>query len=93
MREIELSTQFRRDYKREKKGQHRSKLDFFLCPILDLLSADTPLHEKNKDHAMTGKWNDCRNCHIKPDLILLYQKPDTNTLRLVRLGSHSELDI
>jgi hypothetical protein len=30
---------------------------------------------------------------LKPDLVLIYQKPDDETLRLVRLGSHSELGI
>jgi mRNA-degrading endonuclease YafQ of YafQ-DinJ toxin-antitoxin module len=33
------------------------------------------------------------NSDIKPDLILIYRKPDINTLQLVRLGSHSELGI
>jgi addiction module RelE/StbE family toxin len=32
-----------------------------------------------------------RECHLKPDLLLVYKKPDDETLRLVRLGSHSEL--
>ena len=43
------------------------------------------------DHALSGEWSDHRDCHVKPDLILIYQKPDADTLRLVRLGSHSEL--
>ena len=34
-----------------------------------------------------------RDCHVKPDLVLIYQKPDADTLRLVRLGSHSELGL
>lgn len=42
---------------------------------------------------MTGSWKDFRDCHIKPDLVLLYQKPDAETLVLVRLGSHAELNI
>ena len=42
---------------------------------------------------MIGDWKDHRNCHIKPDLVLIYQKPDTDTLRLVRLGHHSELNL
>ncbi|WP_407260327.1 type II toxin-antitoxin system mRNA interferase toxin, RelE/StbE family [Klebsiella pneumoniae] len=33
----------------------------------------------------------CRECHIKPDLLLIYRKSDADTLRLARLGSHSEL--
>jgi len=42
---------------------------------------------------LSGDWSGYRECHIKPDLLLLliYRKPDANTLRLARLGSHSEL--
>jgi len=48
---------------------------------------------RHRDHAMTGDWKDHRDCHIKPDLVLIYQKPNADTLRLVRLGSHAELGI
>ncbi len=40
---------------------------------------------------MTGPWNEYRDCHIKPDLVLIYRIPDDYRLQLVRLGSHSEL--
>jgi hypothetical protein len=43
------------------------------------------------DHALSGEWRDFRDCHIRPDLILIYRKPDAENLELVRLGSHSEL--
>ncbi|MGH7076223.1 MAG: type II toxin-antitoxin system YafQ family toxin [Stellaceae bacterium] len=43
------------------------------------------------DHALSGEWQDFRDCHIRPDLILIYRKPDEATLELVRLGSHGEL--
>lgn len=49
------------------------------------------LPEKNLDHGLSGEWNGYRECHIKPDLLLIYKKPDQFTLRLARLGSHSEL--
>ncbi len=39
---------------------------------------------------LTGDWSDCRECHIRGDLLLVYRKPD-DVLQLVRLGSHSEL--
>lgn len=44
-----------------------------------------------RDHALIGNWKDCRDCHIKPDLVLVYRKPDADTLELIRLGSHSAL--
>jgi len=93
MRKIEPSGQFRRDYKREKKGQHRVTLDADLYAVLSALLADLPLEPRHRDHALTGDWQDHRDCHIKPDLVLIYQKPDADTLRLVRLGSHAELNL
>jgi mRNA interferase YafQ len=61
--------------------------------VLVALANDNELAEKHRDHALTNNWNDHRDCHIKPDLILIYRKPDINMLQLVRLGSHSELGI
>jgi mRNA interferase YafQ len=43
--------------------------------------------------ALTGDWKDHRDCHIKPDLVLIYRKLDKTILQLVRLGSHSELGL
>ena len=93
MREIDWTGQFKRDYKREVKGQHRLTLDEQLFAVVEDLANDVVLEPKLRDHALTGEWKDSRDCHIKPDLVLIYQKPDTKTLRLVRLGSHSELGI
>ncbi|MBQ6657342.1 MAG: type II toxin-antitoxin system YafQ family toxin [Ottowia sp.] len=93
MREIEYTRQFRRDFKREKKGRHTATLDADLGAALALLAADAVLPPHYRDHALTGNWKDHRDCHIKPDLVLLYMKQGTDTLRLVRLGSHAELEL
>ncbi|MGV8000691.1 type II toxin-antitoxin system YafQ family toxin [Photorhabdus temperata subsp. temperata] len=93
MRTTEYTSQFKRDYKREKKGKHRAILDDTIMLVINELALDNPLESKYCDHALTGDWKDFRDCHIKPDLILIYQKPDEGTLRLVRLGSHSELGL
>ena len=93
MRTIETTGQFRRDYKREKKGAHRLTIEADFIAVLGLLVADLPLEPKHRDHALSGTWQSFRDCHIKPDLVLIYQKPDDETLRLVRLGSHSELGL
>jgi len=90
---IEWTSRFKRDYKREKKGQHRVALDVELSTVLSYLVADNPLPKKYRDHALTGVWKDHRDCHIKPDLVLIYCKPDADILQLVRLGSHSELSL
>jgi mRNA interferase YafQ len=52
---------------------------------------DEELAARYRDHQLTG-WNDVRECHIRPDLILLYRKPP-GILQLVRLGSHSQLEL
>ena len=93
MREIEYTRQFRRDYRRESRGQHQTFLDDILEPVLEALAEDRPLERRHRDHALKGEWSDYRDCHVRPDLVLIYQKPDSSTLRLVRLGSHSELEL
>ena len=61
--------------------------------MLKLLLENKPLAEKYKDHALMGDWSDHRDCHVKPDLVLIYRKPNRKVLQLVRMGSHSELDL
>lgn len=60
---------------------------------LTALANDQTLTKKHRDHALTGDSKDHRDCHIKPDLILIYRKLDDAVLQLVRLGSHSELGL
>lgn len=91
MRRIDWTTGFKRDLKREKKGQHRKTVVALVFGVVSSLANDTPLPEANRDHSLTGEWKDHRDCHIKPDLVLIYRLPDATTLQLVRLGSHSEL--
>ena len=75
------------------KGRHRKTLDDSFIEVLTLLLKNKPLAEKYKDHALTGDWSDYRDCHIKPDLVLIYRKPNKKILQLVRIGSHSELGL
>ena len=93
MRTIKRTSRFKKDYKREAKGLHRLTLDADLLEVVRLLATDRPLPEKLRDHPLTGEWLDHRDCHIKPDLILIYRLPDAESLELVRLGSHSALSL
>jgi mRNA interferase YafQ len=96
MRTIKYTNAFKRDYKREKSGKsrrHAEKLDRELMQLVALLAADAALPRHYADHPLTGDWKDFRDCHIRPDLILIYRKPDPDNLELVRLGSHSELGL
>ena len=91
MRKIRHTGRFKRDYKREKAGQRGKTLDGELNEITRLLAADMALPRHYFDHPLSGEWRDYRDCHVRPDLILIYRKPDDKNLDLVRLGSHSEL--
>ncbi|GGI90692.1 type II toxin-antitoxin system YafQ family toxin [Legionella impletisoli] len=91
MRTIERSTKFKKDYKRELKGRYRDVLESELKMVLVVLMKDEALDVRYRDHDLSGNWAGYRECHIKPDLLLIYRKLDGDILRLARLGSHSEL--
>ena len=91
MRAIDRPGSFKRDYKREAKGPHRRTLDAVLVPVLRPLALDQALGTRCRDHDLNGNRVDHRECHLKPDLLLIYRKVGLELLILVRLGSHSEL--
>ncbi len=92
MRTIERSTLFKRDYKRVKwMPRYRKDVDLLLSDILCFLLSDQVMPEKYHDHSLSGNWDGYRECHLKPNLLLIYKKIDKHVLRLARLGSHSEL--
>ncbi|QIW15063.1 addiction module antitoxin [Pasteurellaceae bacterium RH1A] len=87
MRTISYSNAFKRDYK---KCAVQS-LSSSLIESLYFLINDLPLPEKYCDHALTGSWQGFRDCHIEPDLVLIYRKVNDDVLELIRIGSHSNL--
>ena len=89
MRTTERTTRFKRDHRREKRSDPR--LDEKLLPLVRLLANDEPVPQRFADHPLTGRWAGCRDCHVRPDLVLIYIKPSPDVLQLLRLGSHSEL--
>ena len=91
MRRIKKLAAFRRDLKRESKGHNLNTLNQELPGILASLAQDKPLPAKYRDHALSGNWVGRRECHIRPDLLLVYLKTDDNELHLVGLGSHSQI--
>lgn len=90
-REIERSTAFRRDLKRVLSSPRHRDLSEELEAVLSALLEDRALPDANRDHSLSGDYAGYRECHIKPDLLLIYKKVGLETLRLARLGSHSEL--
>jgi mRNA interferase YafQ len=91
MRTIEWTSAFKRDYKRTLATPRYREIERLLADIAGLLADDLPLAESCRDHGLSSNWTGHRECHLKPDLLLIYKLPDERTLRLVRMGSHSEL--
>lgn len=93
MRTIKRSASFKKDFKRVLAApRHARDAAQLLQGVLVLLVEDKPMPENCRDHALIGNWNDHRECHIKPDLLMIYRQPeDSGVLELVRLGSHAEL--
>ena len=92
MRTIEYANAFKKDFKRVKATpRHRPDVERLLTTALTLLADDQPLPLHQRDHDLTGNWSGYRECHLKPDLLLIYRKLDADVLRVARLGSHSEL--
>ena len=79
-------------FKRDCKKHHLSLLLPSWTEVYWRLLNDEELPEKYRDHQLTGELKEFRDCHIKPDLVLIYRKYD-DVLQLVRLGTHSELDL
>ena len=93
MRTIERTRSFKRDFKRVRATPRHRDILKLLPEVIELLATDTTLPERYRDHALSGDWKDHRDCHIKPDLVLIYREPDADVLQLVRLGSHSQLGL
>lgn len=90
MHVIYRSTAFKKDLKREIKNP-RFKKDIFTA-VIDALAGGEQLAARHRNHKLTGEFSDCFECHLQPDLLLIYLiDHKARVLRLVRLGSHAEL--
>lgn len=83
------TSQFKKDLKKIKKqGKDINELK----KVINILAAGKTLPENNKDHLLTGNWHNHRECHIKPDWLLIYKIENNNLiLTLARTGSHADL--
>lgn len=89
MRTIKYETTFKKDFKRVVRRGYDIKL---LEKVIELLANEETLPEKYKDHSLIGDYADCRECHITPDWLLIYQVNDDELiLYLTRTGTHSDL--
>ena len=89
MYKITATNQFKKDYKKAKKRG----LDIVLLEeIIDRLAGGEKLEEKYHDHLLVSNYDGYRECHIKPDWLLVYKIEDNVlVLTLARTGSHSDL--
>lgn len=89
MYSIRPTTRFQKDLKRLKKRGYDISL---LAEVIDKLAAGETLPEKNQDHRLSGNYKGCRECHVAPDWLLIYEiAADELILYLTRTGSHSDL--
>ncbi len=87
--EVRFTSQFKRDIKlAQKQGKDIDKL----FAVVDVLAKGETLAPKYRDHDLSGDYSGCRECHIEPDWLLIYEI-DHGLLILVlnRIGSHSDL--
>ena len=86
---VKYQTAFKRDYKRIKKRGYDLRL---LEDVIALLAQEQELPPAYRDHALTGDYSGCRECHIAPDWLLVYEVlQDELLLYLTRTGTHSDL--
>jgi len=86
---IKRTTQFKRDFRRMlRQGYNMAEL----LEVVEKLANEEQLPEKYHDHELKGEWNNFRECHIKPDWLLIYLKNEQELiLTLTRTGSHNDL--
>ena len=87
MLNVVFKSRFKKDLKKL-KSSNRDEDE--LLAVIELLANHQPLEAKFLDHALVGNYMGCRECHIRPDWLLIYQATETD-LFLVRTGSHSDL--
>ena len=87
--EVRFTNQFKKDLKlSQKQGKDVDKL----FAVVEKLANGEPLDDKYRDHTLTGDYKGCRECHIEPDWLLVYEIfDDMLVLLLNRVGCHSEL--
>lgn len=88
MYKVDWTSKFKKDYKKIAKQGKAEILD----SIIEKLQKGIVLEAKYRDHALQGTYKGSRECHIEPDLLLIYKKQDDILLlTCLRVGSHSEL--
>lgn len=77
-------------FKRDLKKHHLALITPAWIEVLNCLLNGLPLPARYANHPLQGEWKGCMDCHIKPDLVLIYELQGSDLI-LHRLGSHSDL--
>ncbi len=86
---VKPTTRFQKDLKKVQKRGYDISL---LTEIIKKLANGEALPEKHRDHNLSGDYSGCRECHITPDWLLVYEIDNGELLLyLTRTGSHSDL--
>ena len=87
MKTIEAGNRFKKDFARWIKG---TPLEGEFADLLRMLASGSPLAAHYRDHPLQDPWRGCRDCHLRADVVLIYERSE-KSIRLIRVGSHSEL--
>ena len=82
--DVQFTNQFKRDVKLAKKqGKDLEKL----YAVIEILAEGRVLEAKYRDHSLSGNYNSCRECHIEPDWLLIYEIIDDVLVLMLRVTS------
>lgn len=88
MKDLRYTSKFKKDLKRFLNQPKKLEA---LQHVLNMLRHEIALPEKYRQHPLTGEYAGCMECHIEGDFLLIWYDEESNSLALLRLGSHSEL--
>ncbi len=88
MRELKITSQFKKDLKRYKNQPNRIDK---LKVVLRCLQQGEPIPQEYKPHRLLGEYRDCMECHIESDILLIWLDENMEIVKLIRFGTHSEL--
>lgn len=88
MKTLKFSHQFKKDFKRYR---HDVKKLTVLKTIFNYLEQGEDIPPQFHPHSLAGEYSGCMECHVGPDFLLIWRDETTDTVYIMRLGSHSEL--
>ena len=88
MRKIHYSTKSKKDLKRYRQNPRKMEA---LFKVLNMLAQGIEIPEFYKPHKLVGQYKGCMECHIEGDFLLIWIDENSDDIKIIRIGSHSEL--